>query len=63
MSHLQDGGGLGERLVGGPLGQMWARKEGPMPACPRCKLLPPIWHKLQTIMILKTQLKWAQLGV
>eukprot|EP00983_Pelagomonas_calceolata_P106231 1159211-Pelagomonas_calceolata.AAC.7 len=29
-----------------PSGGMWAWKEGPLPACPRCKLPPPIWHRV-----------------
>eukprot|EP00983_Pelagomonas_calceolata_P077823 1154028-Pelagomonas_calceolata.AAC.16 len=37
-------GGTGGVLVERPSGRMWAHKEGPPPACPCCKLLPPIWQ-------------------
>eukprot|EP00983_Pelagomonas_calceolata_P087399 1156951-Pelagomonas_calceolata.AAC.6 len=33
-------------LVGGPVRQVWVQKEGPLPACPCCKLLPPLWHRV-----------------
>eukprot|EP00983_Pelagomonas_calceolata_P035996 1126354-Pelagomonas_calceolata.AAC.4 len=46
---------------GHPSGQVWTREERPLPACPCCKLPPPIWHRVAGAMMLIFKLQWAQL--